>query len=267
MDAGAYKRTVTDVMEGLGSVYRDREKGYARRLDGFYSDLIYRQGIARQAQKLLDRELSTSFNVFDYIRPDENGVSDVIADLLRPDGIHGQGVLFLDLFLSMVNVPGALRNAAFLNSTKITREAATYKNRRIDILIELAGSFAIGVENKILAADQSDQVKDYVIDLEKKYGRNFTFVYLHSCGSNPSQESISPEELDRLKTASQFVRLPYDSRALAPMPSLKTWVDQCQRQCRSQKFRYFLQDFIVWIEKNSGEEQHGSIWHDSRLPA
>jgi hypothetical protein len=46
-------------------------------------------------QRRLDRKQATGFNVFDFIDPDENKLSDVLAWLLDPKGSHGQGDVFL----------------------------------------------------------------------------------------------------------------------------------------------------------------------------
>jgi hypothetical protein len=46
------------------------------------------ESIAR-AQRLLDREFATDFSVTELLRPDENRLSDVIACLLNPAGVHG----------------------------------------------------------------------------------------------------------------------------------------------------------------------------------
>jgi hypothetical protein len=48
--------------------------------------------VARKRQLFSGRKTASSFNVFTLIEPDENKLSDIIADLLDPQGRHGQGV-------------------------------------------------------------------------------------------------------------------------------------------------------------------------------
>src|SRR4051794_32824876 len=51
-----------------------------------------------------NRTEARRFNVFSLIKPDENRLSDILADLLDPDGPHGQGNLFLRLLLEQLGI-------------------------------------------------------------------------------------------------------------------------------------------------------------------
>jgi hypothetical protein len=46
----------------------------------------------------LDRQLARRFNAFRYISPNELRLSYIISDLLNPQGVHGQGNVFLRTF-------------------------------------------------------------------------------------------------------------------------------------------------------------------------
>ena len=59
---------------------------------------------AEVQQRRRDKRLATGFNVFDLIEPDENKLSDILADLLDPKGSHGQGDLFLRLLLQQLDL-------------------------------------------------------------------------------------------------------------------------------------------------------------------
>jgi hypothetical protein len=61
------------------------------RLQDFFDGLAHTQRAARAAQARLDVQLATGFSVFNFYRPDENGFSDILKDLLDPNGSHGQG--------------------------------------------------------------------------------------------------------------------------------------------------------------------------------
>src|ERR1051326_3811380 len=74
-------------------------------LAGFYATLTPRLDKARAYRLELDRYKATRFNVFDYVRPDENRLSDILHDLLDPSGTHGQGAIFLNCFLEMIGGP------------------------------------------------------------------------------------------------------------------------------------------------------------------
>ncbi len=65
------------------------------KVEKFFSELS-RQVVKLEGHQLrLDRKQATGFNVFDFIDPDENKLSDVLAWLLDPKGSHGQGDVFL----------------------------------------------------------------------------------------------------------------------------------------------------------------------------
>ena len=57
-----------------------------------------------QAVREQDRRLARHFNVFRYLRDDELGLSRIIADLLDPDGEHGQGATYLEAMLELLEV-------------------------------------------------------------------------------------------------------------------------------------------------------------------
>ena len=91
-------------------------------------------------------------------------MSDVLADLLRPDFVHGQGDLFLRSLLShlrrdedrppvMHHMACLLPDGATRSQVHVVREALTAKLRRIDILISMRvdknpAPLAIAIENK-----------------------------------------------------------------------------------------------------------------------
>ena len=73
----------------------------------FFNDLALKIEISRGIQRQLDVYLATGMNaVRDYMRPDENKISDILRDLLDPKGPHGQGCVFLDMFLRQLDLSG-----------------------------------------------------------------------------------------------------------------------------------------------------------------
>ena len=66
-----------------------------------------RLSAARAVQRELERLLASRFNPLDYLRTDELGLSGIVADLLDPNGPHGQGGTFLERSIRMIgsNVP------------------------------------------------------------------------------------------------------------------------------------------------------------------
>jgi hypothetical protein len=211
-------------------------------LEDFFNSLNAELSPYREAKRRADRQQAPDFNVFSHIRPDENRLSDILADLLDPRGSHGQGSLFLILFLQAAGLP--LEQP--LDSARLRRENLTdflQQNRRIDFTVE-AGPIGVGVENKPWADDQPDQVVDYVRHLKAKYGEDRYFlVYLSGDGSPPS--SISAGERGRLERQGSFSLLSYSS-------GLRDWLNACREACQAEKVRHFLADFESYVEANFG---------------
>ncbi len=109
------------------------------------------------------------FNVFRLcgIGHYENAHSRIIAEFLKPQGMHGQGDKFLHLFLSLPNVSKHLRQKGFplddemrgLDAAMVLTEES-FPEGRCDIAIHWRG-WCIVIENKIYAADQEKQLKRY----------------------------------------------------------------------------------------------------------
>lgn len=210
-------------------------------MENFCANLHYRLEIYRVSKKHTDLYLSSDFNVFDYIYPDENALSDIIAEFLDPVGSHGQGSIFLEHFLREIDI-----NKKIVQSPSIKREDTTgYIRsllRRIDITLSFDNPVLyIGIENKPWAEDQKDQIKDYIDHLNKKSNGNFILVYLSDDGKEP--ESLDPSAKKELIAKGKLKIVPY-------MPKLTLWLEKCIKDCESEKIRWFLRDFLRYIEHN-----------------
>lgn len=211
-------------------------------LQNFFNNLKYRLEIFRENKKHTDLYLSSDFNVFNYIYPDENTISDVIANMLDPNGTHGQGEQFLRNFISEIGMSIDFDKL----DVKIRREdTTTYIQsvlRRIDITIDYGnGERVIGVENKPWAGEQLDQVKDYMDHLSKKYKDNYVLIYLSGNGTEP--KSIEQTFRAALISEGKLKIVPY-------IPKLTNWLKACFKDCQSEKIRWFLSDFISYVENN-----------------
>ena len=94
------------------------------------------------------------FNLFTVLRSSSDEVrlhSRFISEILNPSGSHGFGSVFLEEFLSTLNIHSKITETVTVHSE--------YKN--IDILIR-CGKSAIVIENKIHAGDQPQQLKRYL---------------------------------------------------------------------------------------------------------
>ena len=73
------------------------------------------------------------FNPFDFLKNDENGLSNILEFLLNPNESHGQGRLILDSFL---NHFGLQRFLAYDSADILTEKTVSGSRRRHDIWIE-----------------------------------------------------------------------------------------------------------------------------------
>ena len=213
----------------------------------FFSEIRRR---VEPQQRRLDKKLATDFNVFDFIEPDENRLSDVLAWLLDAQGTHGQGDLFLRLMFKQL---GLGSNTKITNDAKVKREAPTFGikkyRRRMDVLVE-AGAWLV-IENKVDSSELPEQVKDYLEHLHRcSGGRNISLVYLTPNGRSP--DSLKPASLKAYEASGQLHCWSYQVE-------LRGWLDVCRQVCESQKVKSFLTDFIGHIEsklkRESGVEQ------------
>ena len=143
-------------------------------IERLFIELKPRIDAAGEIAHELNRHLAYRFNVMDYLRTDELGLSRIIADLLNPRASHGQGPLFLRLLLDQLNSslsswPDDLR----LQDAIVETEAQANKQRRIDILVQLKHhpneGYCLAIENKPFAGDSCRQVLDYLEYLKGKY--------------------------------------------------------------------------------------------------
>lgn len=72
-------------------------------MESFFDKLQYRVDTISHYKKSMDVLLAGDFNVFDFISPDENRLSDILAFLLNPGAAHGQGNIFLIHFLNILS--------------------------------------------------------------------------------------------------------------------------------------------------------------------
>ncbi|MBL8234025.1 MAG: PD-(D/E)XK nuclease family protein [Bryobacterales bacterium] len=207
-------------------------------LRDFFSALDFRLDLLDQGRRSLNVYLSLEFNVFDYIDPNENRISQVIADMLNPRGRHGQGKIFLDRFLTVIGQEEQVFRSAQARVHYQTPTTASTAGL-IDITIDLA-DFGVGIENKPWAIEQNSQLERYRRHLADRYGGRFCLVFLEGRGSGPT--SISEQTRRELESVGKFRTLHYQ-------PDLRNWIEWCAKESQSDKLRWFLRDFIGYIDR------------------
>ncbi len=210
-------------------------------LDSFFRVVGHSLAASEKSRLRLDKKLASGFNVFHFIEPDENRLSDVLAFLLNPKGTHGQGNLFLRLMLIQLGLEATGQQT---RHASVRREASTDRilnsRRRMDILVE-AGT-VLAIENKIDSAEQLDQVKDYLEHLHhctRSGSIQAALIYLSPNGRPP--ESVSQSEIATLTASGKLHCWSYHDE-------LRQWLDSCRQQCAAQRINAFLSDLMAYIE-------------------
>jgi hypothetical protein len=193
----------------------------------------------RRRQRERDRTEASAFTVFDWIKPDENRLSDIFAELLDAGGTHGQGALFLGELLRVAGLP--LIDG--LDQAEAWREDETWlidnPLRRIDITVELPHlQSGIGIENKPWANDQTDQVADYIRHLALRYRGRFLFLYWSGQGGAPA--SLPREQREALERQNRL-------RVWGYQRELRQWLEASRRACQAEKVRCFLDDLLRYL--------------------
>jgi len=196
----------------------------------------------RKAAQMYARQLSPGLAIMKVINPSENEISAILRVLLDPNGAHSHGTTFLSSFLERF-LPESLRGGE-LSGASVTLEARTdrldWHKRRIDILVETP-TLALGIENKPWAADQQEQISDYLLHLSKLNKERHHLLYISGDGSLPNEGSISSLEREKAEAANRFSTMGY--------ADLHAWLSDAVRLCDSVRAAAFITDFITFIEE------------------
>jgi hypothetical protein len=216
----------------------DNRETQNRRLEDFFKVLEERMKLVAGYEAGIARFESPRFNVFDYIQPDENKVTAILADFLDPRGRHGQGDIFLSSFLARIGFDKPSKDA--IAAAKVRREERTGYNRRLDLTIR-AGPYIVALENKKHAREQKQQISDYLDYLESIPNVQWFFIFL--------KDGFDPEECDE----NRWKQKREEGRALAfSYSQLSAWLRSCVTWVPAERVRAFVNDMATWTENLRG---------------
>lgn len=208
----------------------------------FFTGLASSYEVAEAVEAEYCPLVAPDFNVFDYISPDENKLSDIMRDMLDPGGTHGQGRAFLDLFIDLVVKPEDVHREYLESSVVTVSREVTTRLGRIDILLSFGypgGEFGIVIENKPWAYEQEEQLDRYRRYAERRFGGAFILVFLGGDVDEPT--SMPKAEAKRLKNEGRLKVAWY-------CQELKDWLRHSQSTCRNDHVRDFVADFHLYVE-------------------
>lgn len=260
------ERFFADLGRRLDSARRDDQLRYQE----FFSGLKPQLDAAKHLERELNRRLAHRFNVLDYLRTDELGLSSVIADLLDPRANHGQGPFFLQVMLEKLELTEHWPDLDLAGAT-VSVERVITAQRRIDISVKIpdgSGEYCLAIENKPYAGDQENQVRDYLKHLAREFGDRFVLIYLSPAGDPPSDWSLPRSELDQWK--GRFAVMAYHEQdnsegtaneadtvdvyeAFSASLSLTDWLDFCHDKCQVERLRWFLSDARSFCQRTFGD--------------
>lgn len=227
----------------------------------------------------LDQEQAIHFNIFQYLRDNELGLSRIIADLLDPMAQHGQGVLFLREFLKLA-CDGRGWNELESKSIEVINEYTIPNYRRIDIWVRIGGGgesndFCLAFENKPYAGDGEEQLLDYLKFLRAEFEDNFLLIYLAPANQRPAELSLPRSEYNNWKNHLIFMaytQLDENSneedgndidaeyyQEFLCNKSLTDWLKSSRKLCDSDRLRRFLNDFENYCYERFGNNRYDNV--------
>lgn len=205
------------------------------------ANLLQRTHLLLEQHRAFSNQQGECFNIFSILRLERKEVethSRFIYELLNSHGRHGMGTTFLEMFITDVL---SLENQ--LGKYTVKREDNTDEGRRIDFTIESA-NLMIGIEMKIDAADQRNQLHDYYKALEKRApNKKVHLYYLTLFGTPPS-----PDSLNGL-TEDKYDLITFNSHIV-------DWLTSCIKEAAMKPIlREALVQYKLLIEKLTGQRQ------------
>lgn len=194
-------------------------------------DMLIKQLLGEVSDKIESRD----FNVFEVIgvNTKEVNMCRFLTELLKPDGSHKQGRVFLDLFFERVLLKPKPSEGNYIN---VIDEWPTAENRRIDIVIEY-DDVRIPIEVKIYAGEQENQCADYLDE-----AKDALLYYLTINGEPPSDFSARNVELEQIQPIKWSV--------------IHDWLIECIKKtnAKSSAFLAALEQFAVSVKNFSDKE-------------
>ncbi len=210
-----------------------------QQLEVFFVGLSSKLESAQEIKEQYNKTMALDFNIFNnFFHLGENKTSEILAFFLNPKQTHGQGSIFLELFLGEFDLDKKLAE----KEVEVKCEHLIENNRRIDIYITFGlNEYIIAIENKIWAEDQHRQLHDYNRHLD--YTKvNYTLFYLNPYGNLPSNLSIVEDELYDLIKTKKIKIIDYKDNIIG-------LIDLWYKNCEAERVRFVLNDFKQYLNQ------------------
>ena len=200
---------------------------------------------ADQIDAVLRRKLGSAFEISEYtVGGYEVPLNRIIADLLNPRGPHGQGALFLRLFLRQLLPNYEAHEPGQLSKWRAALNHGTAGGRYVDIALFHESDLVIYIESKPWATEGYNQLRDYKDDLAAKSFSRKVLVFLPGVIDRKPQ-TVTEKECEESNV--KLITMPFQEGVEAP--SIIKWIDQCSKDCEADNVRLFLRDLASYLRR------------------
>lgn len=193
---------------------------------------------SRESQEELALTKSPAFSALVGFNNNETKQTELIASLLRPNGMHGQRTRFLRHFLAKAWPLFEQKSEEDFRKMKVRTEihvpssAEMWKPRRLDLIIDVDKDRQLVVESKARdAVDQWKQITDYLHYISP----NSRLIYLSWDGNPPEEHSIESAKWQEERTKGRVEAYCYSS-------FIGEWLEECKEECQSARVKFFIED-------------------------
>lgn len=216
------------------------------------------------------RNAPLGFNAFSLVSDfyyRETFHSDIIGSILDPASPHGEGALFLRLFVEFLaeeaertlkepgaklngDVPGLLRGLVIDASTTVEREKG-----KIDIKIT-ASNGTVVIENKIYNAPDMERQLPRYVDLCREWNEKvIAVVYLTAAGEKaPDRSTYLPGDDEKVDPL--LLRVAGHLKGQSNL--VQGWIERCELAAKGFNTRSILDQYAELLRHQAGETMETS---------
>lgn len=210
-----------------------------------------------EKQEKSNGERFNLFSILDRETDEEKTHSALIAELLNPQGSHGQGNVFLKLFVELLcekrEISAFWEKANIPTSNQIDkiqvyteRNVGKYRKHecRLDILL-INQEWQIVIENKFNAKQGEEQLERYSDYLKEDHARKKLLIYLTKTGEKyKSQELVE---------GTNYFSITYKNDIL-------DWLEKCKNHCgQIPVLEQSLSQYINLIKKETNQTTNNKM--------
>ncbi|RZJ86286.1 MAG: hypothetical protein EOO20_18600 [Chryseobacterium sp.] len=209
----------------------------------FFREVKYKGELQSKLDEVYRKTSLLDFNPLNFVKWNENKVSEIIAFFLDPHAAHGQGDLYLKMFVEYFKLSF---NYSDYSKVQVFLEENTDNNRRVDLVISYDNfKRVIGIENKIYpwTKDQPFQVADYIRHL-KTYCKtgDYHLIYLAPRGKALNKNSAG-DNYEEMLADGKLKLINYEEHIIDLVHRFAMHTD-------NERLRSFIKDFELKLRDN-----------------